>query len=114
MRKLCFMVASLPLLIGLETGCNEVLGLDNACFSCGGAKAACIENDCPTDDDEICSSQTEAWELLAACVCNSCAKDCNALCGIGEANAGACGKCFKDAVSQVNGSCRIESASCNN
>ena len=96
-------------LILCESGCNEVLGLDNACLSCGGAVVSCTTAQCPLDED-LCDSQVDAWRSLKSCICQSCFT-CGELCGDTDLNEG-CAKCIKEQVDGPNAPCKTENAVC--
>ena len=108
-KRILLMALGFAVLIFAESGCNEVLGLSDACLSCGGAVNLCTANQCP-DDDDLCESQTESWQALKACICKTCFT-CGDLCGDAELGDG-CAKCIKEQVEGPTAPCKIENASC--
>ena len=100
----------LLLFVVAASGCNELLGLDDACLSCGGAVASCtFDNTCPSDE-ELCEDQLDTWTAVKNCVCANCAV-CTGLCGGTEQLEG-CPACFRKQVEGQNANCKIESTNC--
>jgi len=110
MRQVICSWIALLLLVTVESGCNEALGIDEPCYSCGGAKDACTEDKACPERDELCEDQLLSWDALTDCLCESAhCPECGQLCGNDVGDDNECAACI---ITKIPMSCNQQAVLC--